>query len=91
MPAIADYDFGTLVSGTVGDNYTLCWSHQPRNVRDYNVVIDLNAELIGPADNELRYAPWLCFSTPEIMKIDRCAGINATPVPFSVKLFRGFR
>ena len=51
----ADHDFGTLLSGTVGDNFTLCWGHDPGGVGDFNVVVDPDAELIGPADKEFRY------------------------------------
>ena len=44
-----DYAFGTATNGVAGDNYKLCWAHDPTSIASYNVEIDSNAELVGPS------------------------------------------
>jgi hypothetical protein len=42
------YDFGTPVIGYPGDQYRLCWGHEPIELADYKYEIDATAELVGP-------------------------------------------
>ena len=51
--ASATYSLGTPVVGVPGDTYKLCWAHDPSVLSDFNVMIDSDAELIGPNVGDL--------------------------------------
>jgi hypothetical protein len=45
----ATYTFGSPVFGEPGDQYRLCWGHEPVGLTDFNFEIDPTYGLIGPA------------------------------------------
>ena len=44
------YPFGTPTSGTPGNDYKLCWAHDPASIADFRVELDPTVrDSFGPA------------------------------------------
>ena len=79
LPSLANYSFGTPVSGIAGSFYRLCWGHDPRgNIGEFRVELDTDAELIGPFTRNLNCT--LGISCAVVVSGYRLAATNAIAV-----------